>query len=57
MIVVAAGLGVAKGIRSVYMSLVIPSYVPIDRLPYASAIQMMVNGFIMISAGPCLGIV
>ncbi|XP_046820578.1 uncharacterized protein LOC124424951 isoform X1 [Vespa crabro] len=56
-IVVATGLGIAKGIRSVYMSLVIPSYVSINRLPYASAIQMTVNGFIMISAGPCLGII
>lgn len=56
-IVVAVGLGIAKGIRSVYMSLIIPSYVPISRLPYASAIQMMVNGFIMISAGPCLGVI
>ncbi|KAK2585102.1 hypothetical protein KPH14_008614 [Odynerus spinipes] len=57
LIVVAVGLGVAKGIRSVYMSLVIPTYVPLHRLPYASAIQMVVNGLIMIAAGPCLGIV
>lgn len=56
-IIVAGGLGIAKGIRSVYMSLVIPSYVPIHRLPYASAIQMVVNGLIMISAGPCLGVI
>ncbi|XP_047347862.1 uncharacterized protein LOC124948380 isoform X2 [Vespa velutina] len=57
LIISRTGLGIAKGIRSVYMSLVIPSYVPINRLPYASAIQMTVNGFIMISAGPCLGII
>ncbi|XP_015183571.1 PREDICTED: uncharacterized protein LOC107070156 [Polistes dominula] len=56
-IIVAVGLGIAKGIRSVYMTLVIPSYVPIKDLHYASAIQMTVNGFIMLSAGPLLGVI
>lgn len=56
-IIVAVGLGVAKGIRSVYMTLVIPSYVPIKNLHYASAIQMTVNGVIMLSAGPILGVI
>ncbi|KAI4503669.1 hypothetical protein M0802_001072 [Mischocyttarus mexicanus] len=54
---VAVGLGIAKGIRSVYMTLVIPCYVPISKLQYASAIQMTVNGFIMLSAGPLLGLI
>nr|XP_012138463.1 PREDICTED: uncharacterized protein LOC100881709 [Megachile rotundata] len=53
---VAVGLGIAKGFRSVYMSLVIPSYVPIHRLPNASGIQMIVNGVILLSAGPMLGV-
>ncbi|CAK9826589.1 Monocarboxylate transporter 14 [Anthophora retusa] len=55
MIAVAIGLGAAKGIRSVYMSLVIPSYVPIQRLPNASGIQMIVNGVIILTGGPMLG--
>ncbi|KAG5332235.1 MOT9 protein, partial [Acromyrmex heyeri] len=55
MVAVAIGLGAAKGIRSVYMALVIPSYVPIQKLPNASGIQMLTNGMILISAGPMLG--
>ncbi|XP_026667520.1 uncharacterized protein LOC108622762 [Ceratina calcarata] len=56
MCIVAVGLGIAKGIRSVYMTLVIPSYVPIHRLPNASGIQMIVNGVMLLSAGPLLGL-
>ncbi|XP_029034136.1 monocarboxylate transporter 9-like [Osmia bicornis bicornis] len=55
-IIVAVGIGTAKGFRSVYMSLVIPAYVPIERLPNASGIQMIVNGVILLSAGPMLGV-
>ncbi|XP_066583477.1 uncharacterized protein [Prorops nasuta] len=54
---VAIGLGIAKGIRSVYMVLVIPNYVPLERLPYASGIQMLVNGIILMAAGPFLGFI
>lgn len=54
---VAIGLGAAKGIRSVYMALVVPSYVSIQKLPNASGIQMLTNGMILMSAGPILGII
>jgi len=55
MLTVAIGLGAAKGIRSVYMVLVVPSYVPIQKLPNASGIQMLTNGMILMGAGPMLG--
>ncbi|XP_076675731.1 uncharacterized protein LOC143372940 isoform X1 [Andrena cerasifolii] len=55
-LIVAVGLGAAKGIRSVYMSLVIPHYVPIEKLPNASGIQMIVNGVMLLTAGPMLGV-
>ena len=55
LIIIAIGLGASKGIRSVYMTLVIPYYVPIHKLPNASGIQMIVNGIILLSAGPMLG--
>lgn len=55
MLIIAVGLGAAKGIRSVYMTLVIPTYVSIDKLPNASGIQMIANGIILLSAGPMLG--
>uniref|UniRef100_A0A2M4BFX4 Putative monocarboxylate transporter n=1 Tax=Anopheles marajoara TaxID=58244 RepID=A0A2M4BFX4_9DIPT len=55
MMCVAVGLGIAKGVRSVYMSLVIPSYIPLERLPSASSIQMTTNGIILMTIGPCVG--
>ncbi|XP_011862365.1 PREDICTED: uncharacterized protein LOC105558992 [Vollenhovia emeryi] len=57
MLAVAIGLGAAKGIRSVYMALVVPTYVPIQKLPNASGIQMLTNGMILMSAGPMLGLI
>lgn len=51
MLFVAVAIGVAKGVRTVYMNIVLPSYVPIERLPYASGIQLFLNGIIVISLG------
>uniref|UniRef100_A0A7G3APR5 Putative monocarboxylate transporter n=1 Tax=Lutzomyia longipalpis TaxID=7200 RepID=A0A7G3APR5_LUTLO len=50
-------LGVGKGVRSVYMSLVIPNYVSIERLASASGIQMVTNGFLLLIIGPLMGII
>lgn len=52
---VSVGLGIAKGVRTVYMTLVIPNYVPIERLASASGLQMMVNGLLILAGGPVLG--
>lgn len=54
-VVVALGLGVAKGVRTVYMTLVIPSHVSLEKLANASSIQSLVNGFFLMVVGPCLG--
>ncbi|XP_022901448.2 monocarboxylate transporter 14-like isoform X1 [Onthophagus taurus] len=54
---VAIGLGVAKGVRTVYWSLVIPSYVPIERLAAALGIQMTVNGICIWIGGPVIGFI
>jgi len=54
-LVVAVALGVSKGVRTVYMSLVIPSYVPIERLAAAAGIQMVVNGILLMAFGPLIG--
>lgn len=56
MLIICSALGVGKGIRSVYMSIVIPSYIPIDRLASASAIQLFGNGIVMMCIGPILGL-
>lgn len=55
MLIVGLGLGAAKGVRTVYMSLVIPSYVPLERLASASGIQMVTNGIILMCLGPIIG--
>jgi hypothetical protein len=54
-LVVAVALGVSKGVRTVYMTLVIPSYVPIERLPAAAGIQMVINGILLMAFGPLIG--
>lgn len=55
LIYVAVALGIAKGVRTVYMGLVIPSYVPIDKLANASGLQMLVNGIFILIGGPIMG--
>lgn len=55
MMFVALAIGITKGLRTVYMNIVIPSYVPIERLAFASGIQMFVNGITIIGLGSLLG--
>lgn len=55
LIAIALGLGVAKGFRSVYLNLVIPTYLPLERLPSASGIQMLTKGLVLLLLGPLLG--
>lgn len=55
MLAVCLALGVAKGVRTVYMNLVIPTHVPIERLAAASGLQMVVNGVFLMSLGPIVG--
>lgn len=38
-----------------YMYLVIPSYVPLDRLATASGMQMILNGIFLLVGGPLIG--
>ncbi|XP_049865094.1 monocarboxylate transporter 9-like [Pectinophora gossypiella] len=55
MLLVALALGITKGVRTVYMNIVIPNHVPLERLPFASGIQMFFNGIIIITIGSLLG--
>ncbi|XP_063229803.1 monocarboxylate transporter 13-like [Bacillus rossius redtenbacheri] len=57
LMLVSVALGVAKGVRTVYMSLVIPSYVPLEKLASASGMQMVVNAVFSITCGPFIGYV
>lgn len=54
-LIVAVGMGLAKGVRQVYMSCIIPSYIPLDRLAAASGIQMVANGVVLLSMGSSIG--
>ncbi|XP_014487672.1 PREDICTED: uncharacterized protein LOC106751306 isoform X3 [Dinoponera quadriceps] len=56
-IVVSLIVGVAKGTKAVFQALIIPDYVPLERLPAASGIQMVCNGILSISVGPIIGVV
>ncbi|KAG5882122.1 hypothetical protein JTB14_016885 [Gonioctena quinquepunctata] len=53
----AVVLGAAKGIRSVFLTLTLPSYVPLKRLASASGIQMVFNGLFVVSGGTFFGYV
>lgn len=48
-------LGVAKGFRTVYWTLVIPDYVPIERLAAASGMQSTFNSLFMWVGGSFIG--
>lgn len=50
-------VGVAKGTKAVFQALIIPDYVPLERLPAASGIQMVTNGILSIVLGPLIGMV
>uniref|UniRef100_A0A0A9Y5F8 Monocarboxylate transporter 7 n=1 Tax=Lygus hesperus TaxID=30085 RepID=A0A0A9Y5F8_LYGHE len=52
---VAAYLGVAKGFRTVYMTVVLANYVPIEKLPSAQGIQTLFNGLMLLAIGPVVG--
>ncbi|KAF4521463.1 hypothetical protein B566_EDAN001760 [Ephemera danica] len=56
MLVLAATLGLAKGVRAVFMPLVIPSHVPLERLPAAMGLQMVFNAILFLSFGPLMGV-
>lgn len=48
-------IGVGKGLRTVFMALVIPSYVPLHRLPAASGLQLVFAGVFYFLVGPLVG--
>lgn len=55
LLLVGVGLGIAKGIRTVYMILVIPAHVSLEKLPSASGIRMVFNGVMLVILGVVVG--
>ncbi|CAG9563252.1 unnamed protein product [Danaus chrysippus] len=54
-ILVAFIIGFGKGLRTVFMALVIPTHVPLHKLPGASGLQLMTAGIVYLSLGPVVG--
>lgn len=52
---VALIIGVAKGTKAVFQTLIIPDYVSLERLPAAYGMQMVCNGILSIIIGPFIG--
>ncbi|XP_063229804.1 monocarboxylate transporter 13-like [Bacillus rossius redtenbacheri] len=57
LMLVSVALGVAKGVRTVYMTLVIPSYVTVEQIPLATGMQMLLNVVFYLTCGPIIGYV
>ncbi|KAI5641175.1 major facilitator superfamily domain-containing protein [Phthorimaea operculella] len=54
-LLVAVIIGFGKGLRTVFMALVIPTHVPLHKLPGASGIQLVTAGIVYVSLGPVVG--
>lgn len=48
-------IGFGKGFRTIFSPLIIPSYVPLKRLPAASGLQLIFNSIFSFAFGPILG--
>ncbi|KAJ8725144.1 hypothetical protein PYW07_016102 [Mythimna separata] len=54
-LLVAVMIGFGKGLRTVFMALVIPTHVPLHKLPGATGIQLITAGMVYLSLGPVVG--
>lgn len=51
----AGWIGMNKGLRTIFIALVIPSHVPLHKLPGATGIQLLFAGIFYLSVGPIIG--
>lgn len=54
-LVVAMIIGFGKGLRTIFIALVIPTYVPLERLPAASGLQLAASGMCFLFFAPVIG--
>lgn len=54
-LMVAVIVGFGKGLRTVFMALVIPTYVPLHKLPGATGLQLLTAGIVFLTLGPVVG--
>ncbi|CAG9761990.1 unnamed protein product [Ceutorhynchus assimilis] len=50
-------IGLTKGTRAVFQSVILPKYVSLDKIPAATGVNMLFTGFVSLIIGPLLGIV
>lgn len=48
-------IGLCKGVRTIFWPLIIPGYVPLNRLPGASGLQLLISGIFTLLGGPFVG--
>lgn len=48
-------IGFGKGLRTIFIALVIPTYVPLERLPAASGLQLAASGMCFLFFAPVIG--
>jgi hypothetical protein len=51
----ACWMGFNRALRTVFMALVIPSHVPLNRLPAATGLQLLFSGCFYLCCGPVVG--
>lgn len=54
-VAVAVVIGIGKALRTIFMALVIPTHVPLSRLPGATGIQLLFSGIVSLGLGPIVG--
>lgn len=54
-ILVAIIIGAGKGLRTIFMALVIPGHVTLEKLPAASGLQLATSGLLFVLLGPVVG--
>ncbi|KAL9880906.1 uncharacterized protein ACN427_011518 isoform 1-T4 [Glossina fuscipes fuscipes] len=50
-------MGIFKGVRTIFWPLIIPSCVPLKRLPAASGLQLLISGIFTLISGPFVGLI
>ncbi|KAH0557789.1 hypothetical protein KQX54_011725, partial [Cotesia glomerata] len=49
-------IGFGKALRTIFMALVVPEHVPLERLPAASGLQLIISGLLSLILGPIIGL-
>ncbi|XP_005186886.2 monocarboxylate transporter 7 [Musca domestica] len=57
MVAIFLWLGLSKGFRTVFWSLILPGYVPLKRLPAAVGLQRLMSGIFSMACGPIVGLI